>query len=492
MLGKFRKLQSNPADVKAVTDSYNNHIRDVFRDRSIITSMENLAEQAARLEDVELPHLVLTIDAMDKSKWLVPRCLDSTKRLGQLWRPALHFVGVLVAGVLEFYAVLEADVHGDSDTQQTLLSRALELAEIELRKLGKKMPWRIVIHCDNTPKEGRNSFMVQWCAAMVVAQRFADVSLAWFRVGHTHNRLDQRFSVIGSLLTRAEALETPSDYVSHLQRHYRSARGVPAFFEQVGDCHHWRTFFAPLEKHYAGVTGTVTTADAAHVIRVVRRDLVRLCVPEVDFPEHQDGSPEDAILLAKHWLHSKRLSQPPTLLLSGPLSLNFNALERAPRLTLNADSVKQYRKTAEVILQPPWHLESAAAYILQWLQANQAQTPHAHLPVMTFVVEGRDFVPDSALTSGSTWKDFAPEGAIPIVAVRKPQQQQKRARSSNSDVPQLAVISRRARAVMNAQQEQGQQNMDEDIEADQGPALRRPASSKGRGRGPKKRPARRG
>ena len=65
--------------------------------------MENMAEQAFRMDEVEVPHLICTIDAMDKSKWLVPRCLDSSKRLSALWRPALHVVGVLVAGVLEFF-----------------------------------------------------------------------------------------------------------------------------------------------------------------------------------------------------------------------------------------------------------------------------------------------------------------------------------------------------------------------------------------------------
>ena len=60
-----------------------------------------MAAQAFRMEDMVVPHLFLTIDAMDKSKWLVPRSLESTKRLSQLWRPALHVVGVLIAGVLE-------------------------------------------------------------------------------------------------------------------------------------------------------------------------------------------------------------------------------------------------------------------------------------------------------------------------------------------------------------------------------------------------------
>ena len=143
-----------------------------------IVVLETSAEQAARNDDLQLPHLVLTIDAMDKSKWQVPRQLDNTKKLGALWRPCLHLVGVLVAGVLEYFAVLEADVKGGSDCQQTLLSRALELAEEELRSRGKSMPTRLVFHSDNTSKEGRNSMLLQFAAVLVGTQRAEEVTIA--------------------------------------------------------------------------------------------------------------------------------------------------------------------------------------------------------------------------------------------------------------------------------------------------------------------------
>lgn len=38
------------------------------------------------------------------------------------------------------FAVLEVDVKGDSDSQQTLLSRALELSEEELRRRDGETP----------------------------------------------------------------------------------------------------------------------------------------------------------------------------------------------------------------------------------------------------------------------------------------------------------------------------------------------------------------
>ena len=103
-----------------------------------------------------------------------------------------------------------------------------------------------------------------------------------------------------------------------MQVHYRSARGRPVFFEEVTASHHWRQFFEPIATRFTGIVGAETTSSAAHVLRVVRRDMVRLCVPEVAFDE--PGLPNDPVLLAKHWLRSKGLSQPPTLLMEGDLS----------------------------------------------------------------------------------------------------------------------------------------------------------------------------
>ena len=87
--------------------------------------------------------------------------------MGALWRPALHFVGVLVPGIMEYNALLEADQKGDSDTQQTLLARALDLCEAELRQRGKDMPGSCVLNFDNAAKEGRNSHVLLFAAALV-------------------------------------------------------------------------------------------------------------------------------------------------------------------------------------------------------------------------------------------------------------------------------------------------------------------------------------
>ena len=214
-------------------------------------------------------------------------------------------------------------------------------------------------------------------------------------------------------------------------------------------------FFDHLATHFAGMTGAQSTADAAHLFRIVRRDSVKSCVPSIPFEEDGQGQPSDPVLLAKHWICSKALSQPPTVLLEGDLGLDFSKLPgmTAPRTMLTDFSVKQYKRTALEVLAAPWQLEAASAYLMSWLRRNAGQAEQPPLPDINFIVEGRDFLPLS--TAPPTWQDFAPNGAIPVKAVyRKPKAAAMRRPAAARAVPQLAHVSRRAQAASNMASQQ--------------------------------------
>ena len=410
---KFRRLSSNQAELHAITAAYNAHIREVFHDRQVLTNLENSVEQAVRQDGMSLPHICITIDGMDKCKWLLPRTLENSKKMGALWRPALHFVGVLVPGVMEYYALLEADQKGDSDTQQTLLARALDLREAELLQRGKDMPRSCVLNFDNTAKEGRNSQVLLFASGLVLKERFDEVTLALYRVGHTHNRLDQRFGVIASKLSRATCLQTPDDYVGWLKEHYKPARNVALHIEVVKGIHLWRDAFKPFDTHFRGMQGTGTTADAAHVLRVLRKDLVGAALPHVPVDLAGPGIlAQTPVLLAKHHLCSKALSQEPTVLLYGDVDIDFEGLLKlkAPRHALNAESIQKYERTAHSILEAPWSMDGAAAYLLDWLKRNRAGDL-GEPPPLVFVVQGREFMPEALPDPFVTWKDFAQRGS---------------------------------------------------------------------------------
>jgi hypothetical protein len=52
---------------------------------------------------------------------------------------------------------------------------------------------------------------------LVASGRADSISNHFFTVGHTHNGVDQRFSIIGGELIKSEVLETPDDFLDVIQ-----------------------------------------------------------------------------------------------------------------------------------------------------------------------------------------------------------------------------------------------------------------------------------
>lgn len=101
-------------------------------------------------------------------------------------------------------------------------------------------------------------------------------------------------------------------------------------------------------------------------------------------------------------------------------------------------------------------------------------------------MQGRDFLP-AAVCAGATWKDFAPEGAIPVQPMPKQKKNTKNQARAKEQIPQCSHVSRRAQAVKNLQAVP-QEDADDPGQVEMPEArMKRPAAaSKGR---PMKRPA---
>ena len=144
-----------------------------------------------------------------QAKFRLPRNLESTKEFSGLWRPQLHCVAVLAAGVVECYYLLGPEQAADSNMQATLLAHTLDVVRGELVRRHRAMPVHLVVQADNTCREQRNQHMMKFGATLVLRGVFRSVSFTFLPVGHTHALPDQRFSMIGSALRRQPVLENP-------------------------------------------------------------------------------------------------------------------------------------------------------------------------------------------------------------------------------------------------------------------------------------------
>ena len=82
----------------------------------------------------------------------------------------------------------------------------------------------------------------------------------------------------------------------------------------------------------------------------------------------RDTDPDDVVMLAKQYMHSRALSQEPLLVL--PKGVWDENMEQRPKIwgilpttddrnQWTETTIKEYRKTASLILKDPWKLDKA-------------------------------------------------------------------------------------------------------------------------------------
>ena len=150
--------------------------------------------------------------------------------------------------------------------------------------------------------------MALFLAFLVGSGRFQTVTNNFFEVGHTHMKLDQRFSVVATKLSSASVLQTPAAFVAHIEQHVRFQSGrLTTSVELNQGAWNWQGWLAALGVTMSGLTPSVAEPDACHCWRFVRRaDLKEYVSPTVESqlvvpPEFRTDvtSPSDVILLLK-------------------------------------------------------------------------------------------------------------------------------------------------------------------------------------------------
>lgn len=83
------------------------------------------------------------------------------------------------------------------------------------------LPRTLYIQVDNTSRENKNRFFLSYCESLVSRQVFDDVQVSFLPVGHTHEDIDQSFSVTADRLRHNDAI-TLEDLHSQLRQTYNS------------------------------------------------------------------------------------------------------------------------------------------------------------------------------------------------------------------------------------------------------------------------------
>lgn len=108
------------------------------------------------------------------------------------------------------------------------------------------MPDRLRVHTDNATSEGKNQWIMKALSTMVSRDIVAQGLMTMFRVGHTHFKVDQRFSEIRTLLASADELQTPQAYQDFLLKNLKPREGRALHVEILSAARDFKSWLEPI------------------------------------------------------------------------------------------------------------------------------------------------------------------------------------------------------------------------------------------------------
>ena len=118
-----------------------------------------------------------------------------------------YLCSILVYGE-GLYSDIWIDSHHKHDSNQVITSIMNVINDVRDPR-GGLLPSVLHIQVDNCSRKNKNQYMFTFCAALVGLGYFMKVYLSFLLVGHIHEDIDQRISVISSQIFDGVPLPRP-------------------------------------------------------------------------------------------------------------------------------------------------------------------------------------------------------------------------------------------------------------------------------------------
>ncbi len=311
----LHKGTGTPEDKRVAAQEWRQHLTGQYHDRLIYWHMRWFSRLRAR------GVLCIIIDSMDKAKlswpqygFRKPKCLD---RLG---RPRLVITCAWAHGFCcDFYVGHdELQPHGASAFCE-VMTRTIERVMDICKRDNLQPPEHLVIQSDNTTSQAKNSETGQYLATLVGRKQFLSALLNFLVVGHTHEDVDQLFSVLLALVVRRRRFHTPEELVTQIQIAMagvfvqRTEEVSASLLGHVFDFGAWLDAEG-IHLHNAFVSRAGVDAPHSFCYKL-REDLT---AEEAAAVTGRPGLPapdmEDVFCITKRWMHSEQAA-PPVLVL---------------------------------------------------------------------------------------------------------------------------------------------------------------------------------
>ena len=192
------------------------------RDRNVYWNARALSRLGCDQDGKRI--LTLILDSMDHSKWMIPRSkIFGSKAFSGMVRPCMGCTGLLAHGHLVMVAFSEGHIVKGANWTIELLSIALQklATVIDLRE------YSLHIQGDNCSKELKSNSICRYLALLTSRHRVRNARLMCCASGHSHEDIDQFFSLLGAFLEVQTELRTPNQFLNALCQYLANASVRP-------------------------------------------------------------------------------------------------------------------------------------------------------------------------------------------------------------------------------------------------------------------------
>ena len=211
----LKKLGADRLAREGQMNQYQLHLKRQFNDRSVYWS--NRAQ--SRLRQL-LPCGTLTlsciIDGIDHSKLKFPRSMIIlSKEMSGFLRPSMDMVGCICHGYGIWMINTLPHVAKDSCLTIDILTHMLHCLSVDGLDCRSA---DLRLQSDNTTRETKNNVTLRWLSCLVGSHRLRRGELNCLSTGHSHEDIDQVFSIVTNTIQREKELHQPSDFCAALER----------------------------------------------------------------------------------------------------------------------------------------------------------------------------------------------------------------------------------------------------------------------------------
>ena len=171
-----------------------------------------MQERAALARAQPRKVLMVNVDGMDQAKTNVPNEVVHDKG----GSAGLPLTVKLMAGIAYgrawygFWSIPQWSA--SSNITLTALSRIIHDTQQEGKDAGlpsPHLPPKLVLQMDNTAKDNKNHYLLGFAGLLLKEGLFEEVEAHFLPVGHTHQEIDQSFSLVSKALKEHGALDVP-------------------------------------------------------------------------------------------------------------------------------------------------------------------------------------------------------------------------------------------------------------------------------------------